>query len=115
MARPTLEVTVRRTGDTTVITAAGEADMAGTPILRDALAAAVDEGAGSVALDLARVEIIDSSGLATLLNAARRLRRLGSSLSVVAAGPQVLRVIRLAHLEGDLGLRTLSGPDGSGS
>ncbi len=100
-----LEVTVRRARGATVIAAAGDADLAGAPILRDALAAAVDDAEGQVVVDLSEVEILDSSGLAALMNAARRLRRLGRSFSVVAAGPHVLRVIRLAHLERDLGYR----------
>lgn len=96
-----LEIAVRREGDVTVIAASGEADLAGTPALRAALAEAVDAPGGDVVVDLARVTLLDSTGLAALLNALRRLRRAGRSLVVAGAEPQVLKVIRLAHLEDD--------------
>ena len=97
-----LQVAVWKDGDATVIAATGEADVTGTPPLREALAHAVEREEGDVVVDLGGVTFLDSTGLATLLNVVRRLRRTGRALVVAAATPPVLRVIRMAHLEDDL-------------
>ena len=96
-------VEVRRRGGETVVAPSGELDLASAPAVRDALAGALADGAGAVVVDLSRVTFLDSTGLAALLNAARRLRRAGRSFAVVGARELVRDVIRLAHLEADLG------------
>ena len=99
-----LQAAVRREGDTAVITLSGEADMAGAPVLREALAEAVGAGGGAVVVDMGGVGFLDSTGLAALLNASRRLRRSGRELSLVGLQDAVRQVVRLAHLERDLGV-----------
>ena len=104
MARPrAVEVEVRRRDGETVVVPAGELDVARAPAVRDALAGALTGSAGPVVVDLSRVTFLDSTGLAALLNAARRLRRAGRDFAVVGARGPVRDVIRLAHLEADLG------------
>jgi anti-sigma B factor antagonist len=98
-----LDVEVRRRNGTTVIEVAGEADLATASQLRDALAQAYEADEADVVVDLSRVTMLDSTALATLLNALRRMRRSRRELRVAAASPAATRVLRLARLEDDFG------------
>ena len=71
----------------------GDIDMAAGPILRKALLE--QEEQGNVVLDLTGVSFIDSSGLRTLLDAARRAEERGDSLTLRSAGPEVRRLLEI--------------------
>lgn len=101
---PGFDIDVRVDGVATIVAAAGEADMESSPALRYALAGAAETGSGDVVVDLGGVTFLDSTALATLLNARRRLRRDGRRLAVASAQPAVAEVFRLARLDGDFGL-----------
>jgi anti-sigma B factor antagonist len=68
-------------GDTPVVVATGEIDMASAPMVERALAEAIESTDGPVVLDLCEVTFFDSSGLRTAIVAHRDLdergRRLG--------------------------------------
>ncbi len=89
---------MRREGVATVVAFGGEADIAGVGPLREALAKAVAAGAGPVVVDLSDTHFIDSSGMAVLLNALRRLTRQGRRMALVAHEPGVVRALELAQL-----------------
>ena len=71
----------------------GDIDMAAGPILRKALLEQEEQGA--IVLDLTGVSFIDSSGLRTLLDAARRAEERGDSLTLRSAGPEVRRLLEI--------------------
>lgn len=52
-----------------------------------------------VALDLGGVTFMDSSGIAVLLRAYRRMAELGGALTVANVPPQALKVLRAAGLD----------------
>jgi len=71
----------------------GDIDMAAGPVLRKAMLE--QEEQGDVVLDLSGVSFIDSSGLRTLLDAARRADERGNTLTLRQAGPEVRRLLEI--------------------
>jgi anti-sigma B factor antagonist len=91
-----LDVGARSAGGREVayLVVVGEVDLANADELRAAVRRCADGGAG-VAIDLAGVSFMDSSGLAVLLEASRDL---GSGLTVVTApGSSVERLLELTE------------------
>ncbi len=82
-----------------VVRLRGEADLHTAPILRDALADAIDRVPGSIVVDLSEVTFIDSMMLGVLLSATRRARPNGTQLQIVVIDPQVRRVFELTLLD----------------
>lgn len=80
-----------------VVTMFGELDLASAPGLRQALDRAIDDP-GRVELDMRGCSFIDSTGIATLVGAARRLREDGRVLQIRGARERVRRILQLAGL-----------------
>jgi anti-sigma B factor antagonist len=79
----------------------GEIDLAARPALDEALQTVlVLDGIGDVALDLDAVTFADSSAVAWLLTADRRIRGRGGQLKIVACSPTVRGLLRLTGIEG---------------
>lgn len=99
-----LIVQVDHGSDPTLVLVEGELDIASAPSLRTELGRIVHEGRGDVLVDLSDTTFIDSTGLAVLLNAVRRLTRARRRLQV-RCGPGPARdVIERARLGMTLGL-----------
>ena len=79
--------------DAKVIVVKGDVDLAGGPLLDDALARA--ESAGPVVIDVSGVDFIDSSGLRSLLSASRRAEERSGAVVLRAPSPGVLRLLEL--------------------
>ena len=104
-----LVVQVRLQGGCTVITVAGEVDIATAPRLGHHLAALAGSGRPVIA-DLDQVSFIDAAGLRVLAAAARQAAAAGGSLHVVSGRYQVRRVFTLTGLDRQIPLaRTLAG------
>jgi anti-sigma B factor antagonist len=99
-----LDITWRQDGAAVVLTLRGELDMRTVPSLRKELARALERGAGPVVVDLSDVAFIDSTGLAALLNALRRLTRANRRLLLVTPEGAVLRLLRLTRLDSTFAL-----------
>jgi anti-sigma B factor antagonist len=95
-----LSITARRTGAGTVLELHGELDLRTVPKLRLHLTEALQCHAGAVVVDLVDVTFIDSTGLAALLNALRRLTRAGRRLVLACAEGPVWRMLCLTRLDG---------------
>src|SRR5215208_6487947 len=80
----------------------GEIDIALADELQARLAQASDGNGSIVIVDMAECLFIDSRGLSTLLNAARRLTRSGGALAVVCPNPTPLRVFEITHTDDTL-------------
>lgn len=78
---------------------AGEVDMAGALRLRALLSDLLEQGVGSVALDLAKVSFLDSNGLSALLWARRRALTTGAGFAITAVHPQLLRLLHVTRLD----------------
>jgi len=82
-----------------VITVIGELDLAAASALRSAFERAIDEhGEHAVEVDMRACSFVDSSGIATLVGAARRLHDEGGLLTIRGAQERVRRIFDLAGL-----------------
>ena len=89
---------VREEGQALVVTLAGEVDLETSPDARRVLLDAVGRKR-PVLVDLSGVEYIDSSGMASLVEALQQAKRNGQVLALVAVSEAALRVLRLARLD----------------
>ena len=83
---------------TSVVTVAGEVDVATAPALRDRLDQAVRREEGPVVVDLLGVTFIDSTGLGVLIGAHRGCAAHGRELRLVIAEPRILKVFEITGL-----------------
>jgi anti-sigma B factor antagonist len=98
-----LTMQVRHQSGYSIITVAGEIDIATAPELRERLAALADSGRPVIA-DLDQVSFIDVTGLRALAAAARLAAACGGGLHVVSAQQQVRRIFALTGLDRQLPL-----------
>lgn len=87
---------IATTGDTVVLD--GRLDVASAPDVRLALHAAIDAAADAVTVDLARVEMVDASGLGVIVGAHRRAIRSGRTLVLQHVPPRVMRLLWVSRL-----------------
>ncbi len=83
---------------TRIISLGGEVDLHTAPQLKDALDAAIAEGAHRVIVDFEGVSFIDSTVVGTLLSAHRRLRADRGDLIIVCADRRILRTFEVTGL-----------------
>ena len=76
----------------------GQVDMHTSPELRNQLKGALDDRSTPVVVDLTRVSFIDSSGLATLIEALQATKKNGAKLYLCGLTPAVMNLFRLANL-----------------
>lgn len=81
-----------------VVRLAGDVDLEHTPEVRKTLLDAVAERR-DVLVDMSEVTYIDSSGIASLIEALQAARSIGAELGLVSVSMQALRVLRLARLD----------------
>ena len=81
-----------------VVELAGEVDLESSPEARRVLLEAVASG-GPLFVDLSGVAYIDSSGVASLVEAFQAARSRGTRFGLVAVSPAAMRVLRLARLD----------------
>lgn len=82
----------------TVVRLAGEVDLSWSAQVRQAVLAALS-GGGPVAVDLAAVRYIDSSGIAALVEGFQNARGRGQRFVLVAVSAPVHSVLKLARLD----------------
>lgn len=93
-----MEITVDEHGDTAVVHVVGDIDLDGSVALRDSLLAGIARDLALV-VDLQGVALIDSSGIASLLEAYQAAREKGVGFVLAGVGSGVMRVLKLARLE----------------
>ena len=81
-----------------VVRLEGDVDLEHSAKIRDLLLDQVAAGK-DVLVDLSAVEYIDSSGIASLVEALQVARDKGTDLLLVAVSQQAMRVLRLARLD----------------
>lgn len=80
------------------MTATGEIDLSSSPKLRQALLAAIDDY-NAVKVHLTDIAYMDSSGVATLVEALKASRAKSTQFELVAPSLSVLKVLQLARLD----------------
>ncbi len=81
-----------------VLAVAGELDIATAPRMLSALNEALADVDCPLIVDLSRVVFMDSTGLALLMNARRRVRRRGQGFAIVCPGGPISRVFEIADM-----------------
>jgi anti-sigma B factor antagonist len=91
---------VERTSDEGVelVSVEGELDIATAPRLISVLNQAVQEALRSLVVDLSDVDFMDSTGLALLINAHRRLARRSKGFAVVCPPGPLWRVFEVTDM-----------------
>ncbi len=81
-----------------IVVLKGDVDLESSPAAREVLLKSVDV-AGKVLVDLSSVTYIDSSGVASLVEALQAAKRNGGRFALVAASDPTRRVLELARLD----------------
>ena len=79
--------------------ARGEIDLVRSPQLRVELMRMLDKGVGKLVLDLSDVPFMDSSGVATLVEALQVQRKKGNKLVLCGMQPKVRSIFEIARLD----------------
>ena len=93
-----MEHTVNEKGDVVIVALKGEIDLEYSAAMREILLEAAGKGSG-VVVDLSGVTMIDSSGVAGLLEAFQSARKRGKGFILASVDESVLRVLKLARLD----------------
>ncbi len=89
---------VREQGGLQIVAFEGDVDLEHSPAARAVLLEAVERGSG-VLVDLSAVGYMDSSGVASLVEAYQESKKRGARFALVAVNPPALRVLELARLD----------------
>jgi anti-sigma B factor antagonist len=86
-------------GEVTTLQLAGSLDVLTAPELMPTIDQIVDEKRPRVTVDLAGLDIIDSSGVAALVALYKRLRAVGGQVTVTGARDQPLAIFKLLRMD----------------
>jgi len=93
-----LTIDVTTAHGATVVSIAGELDLATAPKLRSALTEATESGPKAIRIDLGRVTFLDSSAISVLVEAQQRLQAEGIGLVLHGVLGHSRRVLEIAGL-----------------
>lgn len=86
-------------GQAVVLQPSGDVDMSQSPALRDAIRQAFQERPERLVVDLDQVEYMDSSGLATLVEAMKTINNQEGRLVLCNMRPRVRAIFEIARLD----------------
>ncbi len=98
MEDSSLPIDVERRGVATILSPRGDVDMSRAPAFREHVRLAQASKPKRLVIDMASVEYMDSSGLATLVEAMRNTRAAGTELVLCGLNPRVLAIFEIARL-----------------
>lgn len=93
-----MEHQIQEQNDRVIVSLTGEVDLENSPKARKILLEAVETG-NPVVVDLAGVTYMDSSGIASLVEAFQRAKKKNLKFVLACVNPAVLRVLNLARLD----------------
>lgn len=93
-----MKYSLNEKNDTVVVAFEGDIDLKSSGEVRTVLLDCVSRGR-AVLVDMSGVALIDSSGVAVLLEAFQNSRKKGKEFVLAEIGDSVLRVLKLARLE----------------
>lgn len=100
-----LETEIRATGVHALVMLAGEVDVSTVGSVYEELARLAGEGVCHVALNLAEVTFMDSTGLALLVSEHKRSEAMGGELIVFSPSQQVRRLFEVTGMDSFFNLR----------
>lgn len=92
-------VQTRTEGPWTVVEVAGELDLHTSPPLRDHVLELIQGGVDRLALDLTKVDFMDSSSLGSLVTCLKRIKERDGRLVLVGVGGTPMKVLTLTGLD----------------
>ena len=81
-----------------IITLTGEIDLETSPLVRKIMLETIAQSS-RILIDMASVTYLDSSGIATLVEAYQQAKKKGGQFSLISLNPAVVRVLSLARLD----------------
>ena len=93
-----MNVTVEALAKGVLLVVEGQVDMHTSPELRSKLRESLERKANPIVADLTKVGFIDSSGLATLIEALQAVGRYGGRLRLCGLQPAVRNLFKLSNL-----------------
>ena len=97
-------------GDNAILELGLEIDLDQSPVVRENIKE-LFEKCKSVQVDLAKVSYIDSSGIASLVEGMQIGKKTNKNFSLINVSNEVLKVIKLAHLDKIFKIESTSGQD----
>jgi anti-sigma B factor antagonist len=94
-----IKVRTERRGKTTIVAPEGDIDLGRSPVLRDSLRTEAAKRPGRLVIDLSMVEYMDSSGVATLVEALQMSRKNSTSLVLCGMKDKVRSIFEIARLD----------------
>ncbi len=101
-----MKVTQETQGTAAIFIVEGQVDLHTSPELRSQLRTALNSRSSPLVVDLNAVSFIDSSGLATLIEALKSVGSYGGKLRLCGLNPDVRKLFELARLNEVFDLRT---------
>jgi anti-sigma B factor antagonist len=92
-------VETRTEGPWTVVVVAGELDLHTSPPLRDNLLGLIERGTSRIAVDMSKVDFMDSSSLGALITCLKRVREKDGRLALVGMDSSPMKVMTLTGLD----------------
>lgn len=93
-----MSVEIRSSGTAAVVVLSGDVDLQSSPKVRKALLQCLSDRR-DVLVDLGAVTYIDSSGVASLVEAFQTARKNGTRFGLVGVSAAAMRVLQLARLD----------------
>lgn len=93
-----MEHSIREEGGALIVSFKGDVDLEQSPKAREVLLECVKRG-NKILVDLSGVSYIDSSGVASLVEAFQVAKKQGKGFALVAVNAAALRVLQLARLD----------------
>lgn len=93
----TMTTTVSLRDEATVLTVAGEVDLATAPALENAIDSTLGGKPSALVIDLTEVSFLASAGMAALVGAHQRAG--GTRIAIVADGPATSRQLKMTNLD----------------
>ena len=93
-----MEHAVREERGALIVSFEGEVDLEHSPRAREVLLECIDRGQ-TLLVDLSGVTYIDSSGVASLVEAFQKAKKKGTGFALAAVNPAARRVLELARLD----------------
>ena len=94
-----LDIQVEKSDLATVISVRGEVDLYSSPALRQEIKRQLKKKPEVLVVELSRVEYMDSSGVATLVEGLKNLTKKGGRLKLAGLTQPVVQIFKFAHLD----------------
>ena len=98
------EATVIQEDTRVVVRPAGDVVAASVPALRSTMRGIVSDGARELVVDLANVEMVDSTGIGLLISAHNSLHKLGGRLAVIHVSREIMELFRTMRIHQHFGV-----------